>query len=268
MYAQHYFLGDLQTNYSIEAKLYQSDSNSHTGVKPYNFHAIQKNSLPDSVFQKGIWEYAETMTDNQLRILPILGFQFQNNPINRKNLLAAGLGVQVNADFHERLSFQGRYMYNGGTIEDYFLNSANYRFVHPINGASVDSINNYRFHDVDLSVSFKANDYILLSAGKGKNFWGDGYRSLLISDNAATYPFVRLESEFWNVKYINLYSMHQDQYFNEIKTRKYSSSHMLSWNITKFINLSVFESIVWAGKDTLNNRNFDINYINPIIFFK
>ena len=41
IYSQHYFFGDLQTNYSLEAQLYRSDSNSHTGVKPYNFHVIQ-----------------------------------------------------------------------------------------------------------------------------------------------------------------------------------------------------------------------------------
>ena len=266
--AQHYFFGDIQTNYLLENQLYRSESNSHTTVKPYNFNAIQKNSLHDSVFQKGIWDYAETFANHQFRILPILGFEFQNNPINRENLLVSGLGLQINADFHERLSFQGRYMYNGGTIDNYFINSLHYRSVHPINGAKIDTVNNYRFHDLDLSLSFKANDYILLSLGKGKNFWGDGYRSLLLSDNAAAYPFFRIESEFWNVKYVNLYSMHQDQYFNETKNNKFASSHMLSWNITKCINLSVFESIVWVGKDTLSNRNFDVNYVNPIIFFR
>ena len=82
--AQHYFFGDIQTNYLLENQLYRSESNSHTAVKPYNFNAIQKNSLHDSVFQKGIWDYSEIFSDHQFRILPILGFEFQNNPLIEK----------------------------------------------------------------------------------------------------------------------------------------------------------------------------------------
>ena len=130
------------------------------------------------------------------------------------------------------------------------------------------TVSSFKIHDFDLNISFKANEYILLSAGKGKSFWGDGYRSLLLSDNSSSYPFIRIESEFWNVKYINLYAMHQDSFYAGSVERKFSSSHMLSWNITRSINFSLFESIVWAGKDTLNNRNFDVNYLNPIIFFR
>ena len=44
--------------------------------------------------------------------------------------------------------------------------------------------------------------------------------------------------------------------------------HLLSFNVTDWLNFSVFESIVWQGKDTLNNRGFDINYINPFVFYR
>ena len=78
---------------------------------------------------------------------------------------------------------------------------------------------------------------------------------------------IKIESEFWKVKYVNLYSMHVDNY-NGQENKKFSSTHTLSWNINKAINLSIFESVVWAAKDSLNQRNFDINYLNPIIFFR
>lgn len=266
--AQHYYFGDFQSLYLLESQIYRSDSNSHTTAKPYNYQCIRKNKFTDSVFQKGIWEYSEVISDKKITFLPILDFEYQNDPINKNNYISYGLGLQINSEINERFSFQTRYLYRAGRLSNYYLNSAHYRDVNPENGAIVDSNSSFKMHDIDLNISFKANEYILLSAGKGKNFWGDGCRSLLLSDNSASYPYIRIESEFWNVKYINLYSMHQDAYFNFSNTKKYSSSHMLSWNITKTINLSVFESVVWAGKDTLNNRNFDVNYINPIIFFR
>ena len=56
-------------------------------------------------------------------------------------------------------------------------------------------------------ISYKLNKYILLSVGNEKNTFGDGYRSLWLSDFAPAYPFMKLESTFWKVKYVNLYSV-------------------------------------------------------------
>lgn len=41
----------------------------------------------------------------------------------------------------------------------------------------------------------------------------------------------------------------------------------MSWNATKRINVSFFESIVWQSRDS-NNANlvYDVNYLNPVIF--
>src|SRR5690606_35515279 len=41
--------------------------------------------------------------------------------------------------------------------------------------------------------------------------------------------------------------------------------HYLSWNVSKRFNLGFFESVVWSKSD---NRDFDINYLNPIIFYR
>ena len=46
---------------------------------------------------------------------------------------------------------------------------------------------------------------------------------------------------------------------------KYMATHYLSWNATKKLNIGFFESVLWA--DT-NNRGFDINYLNPVIFYR
>ena len=110
-------------------------------------------------------------------------------------------------------------------------------------GLLEDSSTQYKIHELDFNLSAALNKYIIVSLGKGKNFWGDGHRSLLLSDFAPSYPYLRIESEFWNVKYVNLYSMHEDYYASGEKQNKFSSSHLLSWNIFKFLNLSVFQQL-------------------------
>jgi len=108
--------------------------------------------------------------------------------------------------------------------------------------------------------------------GYGKNFFGDGYRSLLLSDNSTSVPFFKIETSFAGIKYVNLYQVWRDIYepLDQIKPAKlkYSATHYLSWNITKDFNLSIFETVVIGGKDTLSNRGFDLNYLNPVVFYR
>jgi hypothetical protein len=89
-----------------------------------------------------------------------------------------------------------------------------------------------------------------------------------LSEFAPTYPFLKLESTFWKVKYVNLWSVHDDKHSRGFSNKKWSSSHLLSYNITNWLNLSLFESVIWQDKDTLVNRGPDINYFNPFIFFR
>lgn len=49
---------------------------------------------------------------------------------------------------------------------------------------------------------------------------------------------------------------------------KYSASHYLTMNIGNRISVGMFESVVWAAQDTMGQRNFDLSYLNPIIFFR
>lgn len=44
--------------------------------------------------------------------------------------------------------------------------------------------------------------------------------------------------------------------------------HVLSWNVTPSINLNIFETVIWDAVDSLSKRTFDVNYLNPVIFFR
>jgi len=49
---------------------------------------------------------------------------------------------------------------------------------------------------------------------------------------------------------------------------KYMAAHHLSWAVSKRITFSVFESVVWQGRDSLTERSFDPHYLNPVIFYR
>ena len=118
-------------------------------------------------------------------------------------------------------------------------------------------------------ISYSPSKAFNVQLGHGKHFLGDGYRSLLLSDNASSYPFFKLNTTFWKLKYTNTWmslrdvrsEVTQDDSFRT----KYMSNHYLSYNITKRLNIGLFESVIWQND---NDRGFDFNYINPVIFYR
>lgn len=120
-------------------------------------------------------------------------------------------------------------------------------------------------------VSYTAGKYFHFEAGKGKHFWGDGFRSLIMSDNSSSYPYFRITTKIWKIKYTNLWAQMRDISFGQdIKDarKKYVAMHALSWNATKSLNFTFFEMVVWQDRDSLNRRTLDMNYLNPVIFFR
>ena len=127
----------------------------------------------------------------------------------------------------------------------------------------------YDYPVAEAYLSYSPGKFFNLQFGHGKNFIGDGYRSLLLSDNATPYPFFKLSTEFWKIKYTNLWMSLRDvrpEVTGEGSFRtKYMANHYLSYNVTKRLNIGFFESVMWEND---NNRGFDINYLNPIIFYR
>jgi hypothetical protein len=128
------------------------------------------------------------------------------------------------------------------------------------------------FQRNEILIAYQPHEIFTFSGGYGKHFFGEGYRSLLLSDNASNYPFLKIETAFGGIKYVNLYTVWNNNTVNpadkSLDRMKFSSLHYLSWNITKEFNLSVFESVVWQAKDTLAFRGYDINYLNPVVFYR
>jgi hypothetical protein len=122
-------------------------------------------------------------------------------------------------------------------------------------------------------LSIRAGEYFNFQFGHGKNFYGDGYRSLLLSDNSFNNLFLKASVNFWHIKYEVLYNQYID--INERLSseygysRKYTTTHYLSWAVSKRVNISFFDAIIWSASDSAGNyRGFDFQYLNPIIFMR
>lgn len=121
-------------------------------------------------------------------------------------------------------------------------------------------------------VTYSPSKYFDLKLGHGKNFIGDGYRSVFLSDAAFNYPYFIINTKVWNIEYVNIFSQLMD--ISQPKgswdpwPKKYTTTHYLSWNITKWLNIGLFESIVWDAGDSTGKRGFELQYLNPVIFYR
>lgn len=116
-------------------------------------------------------------------------------------------------------------------------------------------------------LAYKPNKYLEFQFGNGKNFIGDGYRSLLLSDVASPMTYLKMNVDVWKFKYTNLWLWGTDvrhpAVVNGEHARKYIAIHYLSINITDRFNLGLFESAVSKG-----DQGFDVAFLNPLMFYR
>jgi hypothetical protein len=127
----------------------------------------------------------------------------------------------------------------------------------------------YDFPLAEANITYTPSKIFDFQLGYGRNFIGDGYRSLLESDGASPYPYFKINTTFWKIKYTNTYmwlkDVRPDVTVDKTYGSKYMANHYLSWNVSNKLNLGFFESVVWTD---INNRGFDVNFVNPIIFYR
>lgn len=131
---------------------------------------------------------------------------------------------------------------------------------------------NYKSNGYDY---FLAKGYVTITPSKhfhmqfgyDNNFIGDGIRSMFLSDFGANYLFLKLNTNVWKFNYQNIFAEMTKSYkqtgADKLLTKKYMAMHHLSINLTKNVNIGVFESVVFRRENT-----FELQYLNPIIFYR
>ena len=115
-------------------------------------------------------------------------------------------------------------------------------------------------------ITFNAAKFIDFQIGYDKNFIGNGYRSLFLSDWGNSYLFAKINTKVWKFNYQNIFMELMPQFKKSGDTlldRKYAAMHHLSMNVTKWLNIGLFEGVIFGRK----NR-FDFQYLNPVIFYR
>jgi hypothetical protein len=126
-------------------------------------------------------------------------------------------------------------------------------------------------------ISYQPIKRLNIQVGHGKQKIGNGYRSILLSDNAFNYPYIRITSEWLKGKlqYTNIYAVLMNlttggaitpKNTEPLFQKKAVSFQYLSYNVNKRINIGLFQGMVWNAADSMNRQHLEWQYFNPVIF--
>jgi len=177
-------------------------------------------------------------------------------------------GVEIGGKIGSKFSFTSHFFENQGKFPQYLTNFINTNRVVPGQGyARAYGNGGFDYAYSGGTLSYTPVKYLNLQLGYDKNFIGDGYRSLLLSDDAFNYPFLKVTATLGRVRYMVMWAQFIDFYDTPFDDetpfpKKYGLFHYLSWNATNRLSLGLFENIMWKP------RGFEFSYVNPIMFMR
>ncbi len=253
-------------NFFIE-KSVSYDTRFHSAIKPYNLSEIKL----DTSELANLINYTFFKNEKNISVLPLYESSFSKS-VKNDNALSLSAGASFRAKYGKSWFFQLNFTENINKFPNYVTEKIDSNRIVPHLGRYYAKYGDFYNNPLLTGLlQYSPISCLSLAAGIDKNFIGDGYRSMLLSDNTAPYPFARLTVIAWRIKYIFLYTFFRDinSYSgNSDLQEKHAVIHYFSYNVTERLNLGFFEAIVWHGSDSITNRGNDPNYFNPVIFFR
>lgn len=192
-------------------------------------------------------------------------------------------GVRAMGRINKKISFETTFWENQARFVQYIADFNEKYFVVPGQGRwkrfKADGYD-YAMASGYLSYSPLKNTYdrkfaLNFQVGHGKQFIGDGYRSLLLSDNSFDYPYARTTVQYGQVQYAIIYASLMNLVpggeqipagTERLFEKKAASFSVLSWKPFRQAEIGLFQGLIWEAADSVNRQHVDFNFYNPIIF--
>lgn len=229
----------------------------YASKKPIGKHFYQ---TPATLFEVNV-------PDFYLAVNPVVQFLVGKEKDNDQNLFLNTRGVTLRGRIANKIGFSA-YLTDNQERDPLYVQqwSAQHKAV-PGEGFYQDfKKNGYDYFDARGHISFNVTKYIDVAFGYDKNFIGNGYRSLFLSDFSNSTLFLKLNTRIWKLNYETLFMeltaanrLPVDQYL----PKKYAAMHHLDMAFTKWLNIGLFEGIIFG-----RTNHFEFGYLNPVIFYR
>lgn len=264
---------------------YLDTSNQHTALKNiihidsstlYTLRDSSKRSLLHrKLFKEHLLEFRQPDYNVFIDFLP--DFQLGRSS-NGRNTWLNTRGARVQANIGNNLYFESYFYENQGVFPVYIDSFVAKRRIVPGQGEAKRNIKRvFDFAYVNALLSYTPNKFLNLTMGYGTNSFGDGYRSMLLSDFSFSYPYLRITGTLGRIQYTSMWAQFidlADHTFGEAYDgigypKKWGVFHFLDWKVSRKLTIGLYEAVIWPDTDTAGRkRGFDWSYMNPIIFLR
>ncbi|HQV99139.1 MAG TPA: hypothetical protein PLI47_00150 [Bacteroidia bacterium] len=276
-------------NTRIESFINADTTGFHSSVKPYLLPEMRKAVPVDSIFSPIVKDGKFTRTwvgrklfkehllfvdedDIVLSVDPVFNLQYGKEQQSSPSYFVNTRGLLVQGNVKDKFYFYTGFHENQARYVPYIDSTVHTTLVVP--GQGIVKFNPEQVFDFSQSIGgigYILNKHFDFLFAQDKNFIGDGYRSLLLSDNSYSYPFLRINMTFWKFRYTVLYTVYRDLQSapdpNVGYLKKYNTVHNLDLNIGKKnkLTVSIFETVMWAPSAS---RGYELAYLNPVLFIR
>lgn len=286
---------DRDIYYDIDRNGTDSGSTMHTGLRPIivsraDLHNVMGHR-PDSgryyywISEKVFKDHLLEVRDGDFRLTvdPLFNFEVgrefhEGTEFSDNNSMSHnGRGLRITGDLGPTVSFQTSFYENQAVLPGYLYHYAQSNSAVPGQGRVKD----FNQRGLDFSwamgnVSWSPAPWLNAQLGQGRHFVGNGYRSVLLSDNASPYPFIKLSAlstnKRWQYTVIHA-KLTMTRPTDRLPTGdggeslfywKRASFHHLSANLGP-VQLGLFASTIWRNIDADGVRPFNAMELNPIL---
>ncbi len=290
IYSQSYSHYDNPDFSPFERQAYMPGNKIHTAIKSYRMDELEAMTNTDSLLYDGLrvpqgklnffkrffhddlikWE----TDDVRIVINPLFDFEGGKEQQDGTSTFVNTRGLFIKGNVGKNFHFYTDFVENQAVFPNYIDAFANTYNVVPGQGQrKLYGTNGHDYAQSTGYISFDVSRYFNFEVGNGKQFIGDGYRSLLLSDAAFSYPFVKFTATFLKVKYFMMWNkmLQYDKVKDNFDYRysgKYGATQYLDWNVGKRLGLGFFSTVTYAEQDSTGYRGFDMHYLNPVAFLR
>ncbi len=281
---------NLLNHFKDEPEFFLRSGRIYTAIKPLEFeridtakwHAYQnalhistENKILNYLLNKDFIRIRGDRYD--LRILPVIYWEVGKSGDTEQTVFINTRGIEIQGELGRQFAFQTAVYENQARFPAYLdtlfsLKQTGNGFPATVPGfgiAKIDKNGVLDFPSVRGHVAYRPSEFFLFKLGHDNFHIGEGERSVFLGEDVPPYPYFQIVANFWHVRYMVMWSMLQDIRPEVIRNgfyyKKYMATHYLDWAVTEKINIGLFENVIWDPGD---GRGFDLNFINPVIFFK
>lgn len=255
---------------SFRPYLSSSFTDATDSTVPFRFYAFKNFFLSKTLNEK-----PQNRNWFNVQVHPLVDTEVGYDQLLKQSAFSALGGSHLKLNINNDFTFAAT-LVGGKESFPFFLDTtiSKQKILPTYGQAYGDSKTGYAFFDYTGYVSYspKNNKIFNFQLGRDKHFIGDGYRSLLLSDYSPAMPYFRINTNIWHFQYNAWYTWMFDvsnaNGFKKNYNNKFGTFHYLSYNIIPQLSIGLFENIVWRGTDSNQVRTFDVNYLNPVIFFR